>query len=579
MMKKYAFLSVFLLVLHYGLFSQGVKINSQEYKQLKMQRKLPPDFFSKHLEKNNRSVSYKVSSNDDIQNKKEDLTDCNCLIPVDATFQVVPMTEPFGGTAPDYRCDDCSTTLINLPFTFCFYGQNFNGIYINKNGNVSFNNSILSFTAGAFPAGTDTVMIAPFWGDVEDTAPGSGLVYYKITPTHLIVKWDKVGYFFSHDDLLNTFQLIITDGNDPILPGGNNVSFCYGDMQWTTGDVSFGSGGQIPAGGFGGEAATVGANKGNNINYIQFGRFDAPGTAYDGPFGASDGVSWLDDKSFIFNTCITGTNNNIPPVSSSQQICDTLKMCVGDSLTFTSLFFSPEPGQTTTPSISAPGVAGFSIVNSVTGNAASITAELVASAANVGINTLNLVATDNGTPPQTTTIPIVVKILPVPDANFSISPPPPVCGITGNTITFNNTSTNATSYLWHFGDGTATSVQKNPTYIYKKPGTFSVWLKTISDNNCADSMKIDYCIVDPLVVPNIFTPNGDGHNDKLAFPNLTGYPETSLILFNRWGNKIYENSDYKNDWDAPGIPDGIYYFILDGPNLKSRQTGYVQLIR
>ena len=79
--------------------------------------------------------------------------------------------------------------------------------------------------------------------------------------------------------------MIITDGVDPLIPGGN-VSFCYGDMQWTTGDASGG------AGGFGGNAATVGANLGDGSNYIQFGRFDSAGYAYDGPYNLNDGVDW-----------------------------------------------------------------------------------------------------------------------------------------------------------------------------------------------------------------------------------------------------------------------------------------------
>ena len=68
-------------------------------------------------------------------------------------------------------------------------------------------------------------MVAPFWADVDtrdDVLPDtSGIVYYKLTPTSLIVKWNHVGYYGVHADLVNTFQLIITDGTDPLLPGGN----------------------------------------------------------------------------------------------------------------------------------------------------------------------------------------------------------------------------------------------------------------------------------------------------------------------------------------------------------------------
>jgi hypothetical protein len=66
---------------------------------------------------------------------------------------------------------------------------------------------------------------------------------------------------------------------DPMLPNGNNVAFCYGDMQWTTGSASQGG-----TGGFGGVPSTVGVNKGDGTNFIQIGRFDASQVhAYDGP--------------------------------------------------------------------------------------------------------------------------------------------------------------------------------------------------------------------------------------------------------------------------------------------------------
>ncbi|HWY35384.1 MAG TPA: gliding motility-associated C-terminal domain-containing protein, partial [Nitrosopumilaceae archaeon] len=61
---------------------------------------------------------------------------------------------------------------------------------------------------------------------------------------------------------------------------------------------------------------------------------------------------------------------------------------------------------------------------------------------------------------------------------------------------------------------------------------------------------------------NIMTPNGDGLNDLLIFKSLEFYADAHLTLFNRWGNKIYENSAYKNDWNGAGHVDGTYFYIL-----------------
>ena len=177
------------------------------------------------------------------------------LIPLDGTFDVVP----FGyGSAPCNRNDDGSTAEMPLDFDLEFFGETHEGVFINNNGNLSFGGGFSAYSAEGFPI-ADFPMIAPFWGDVDTRDNAGGVVYYRSEPNRFVVTWDNVGYYNSNDDLLNTFQVILTDGSDPLIGLGNNVCFSYGDMQWTTGDASYGEGG------FGGVPATVGANKGDAL--------------------------------------------------------------------------------------------------------------------------------------------------------------------------------------------------------------------------------------------------------------------------------------------------------------------------
>ncbi len=303
------------------LLSQQIELISQQnYEYKKLNGLLYPN------------INYQISSSSNVAkvNKKNPhafktattntITPCGCLLPVDNTYSVVPFNSGF---APDYRCDDGSAQ-IPLPFNFNFYGTNYNSLYINNNGNVSFGNSYSTFSSDSFP-NSNFVMIAPFWGDVDTRDTLSGLVYYKITPTSIIIKWDSVGYFNLNANLRNTFQLILTNGLDTILSNGNNVAFCYGDMQWTTGTASGGTNG------FGGIPATVGVNKGDAINFFQVGRFDATGSAFDGPYNNNDGVSFLDNQSIYFNT----TNpTNIPPIIINNNLCDSIDVFTGDTLMF-----------------------------------------------------------------------------------------------------------------------------------------------------------------------------------------------------------------------------------------------------
>jgi hypothetical protein len=148
---------------------------------------------------------------------------CDCYIEPDSTYILAMLPN-----------DDGSTGLIPIPFDFNLYGQTFNSIYINNNGNITFNGPLSTFSATAFPS-TGNGIVAPFWADV-DTRNGNGQVVYKITPTAVYINWEDVGYYSMQGDKLNTFQLIITNGSDPIIDQGN-VAFCYQDMQWTTGSA------------------------------------------------------------------------------------------------------------------------------------------------------------------------------------------------------------------------------------------------------------------------------------------------------------------------------------------------------
>lgn len=405
---------------------------------------------------------------------------CNCMIPIDATFQVVPFQF---GTPPDYRNDDGSSNLINLPFLFCFYGQMQTQVYINNNGNISFGSPYGTFSSSTFPS-TFYTMIAPFWADIDTRNLASGVVYYKVTPTAMIVRWQTVGYYSQHVDKLNDFQLIITDGTDALLPPGSNVGFCYGDMQWTTGDASSG------VNGFGGTAATVGCNMGDGINYIQIGTFDQAGTNYNGPFGPPSQISWLDNKQFFLDVCSTGGGGNLPPIMNAPQVCDTITLCLGDTLPITAQFLSPENNQLTTINAVASGT-GLTILNSTPGNPASFSAIFVGQASNIGTNTITISGTDNGSPAQTTTGNVIVNVIPGPTAAFSATG---VCP--GAPMNFNDSSLVTAAngpivtYHWDFGLPALTNDTSNinsPTYVYNTPGTYPVTLLVIDSIGCKDT--------------------------------------------------------------------------------------------
>lgn len=190
-------------------------------------------------------------------------------------------------------CDDlCSSNLIPLGFTYNICGGAYTSMYVNMNGNITFGSSFSTYTPIGMPNNTTAVMVAPFWADVDTR--GCGTVYHRANATNAIVTWYNVGYYNTQCDKLNTFQLIISDGNDALIGVGNNTAFYYSGMAWTTGSASGG------VGGFGGSPATAGINANDGINYSQIGEFDHAGSGYDGPHGTADGVDYLDNRCFTF---------------------------------------------------------------------------------------------------------------------------------------------------------------------------------------------------------------------------------------------------------------------------------------
>jgi gliding motility-associated-like protein len=97
-------------------------------------------------------------------------------------------------------------------------------------------------------------------------------------------------------------------------------------------------------------------------------------------------------------------------------------------------------------------------------------------------------------------------------------------------------------------------------------------------------VTVDSC---DLYIPNVFSPNGDGRNDNYEF-NAEGYANFHLIIFDRWGLKIFESTDNSIKWNGQinnsgsNAPDGTYYYIFNSidPNGQPYANhGFLTLIR
>jgi gliding motility-associated-like protein len=176
-------------------------------------------------------------------------------------------------------------------------------------------------------------------------------------------------------------------------------------------------------------------------------------------------------------------------------------------------------------------------------------------------------------------------------AELFFNPPPP-CGTDSMLVSLQFTGTGADTIIWNMGNGDVfggTSID----YYYTEPGTYTVSMTAI-DNLCDNTQTISSEVIfaGPVMsmanVPNVFTPNADGNNDVLKILSIDGSAEYSMVIFNRWGLKVFETTDSSIMWDGTTrngaeAADGVYFYEVKYTDICTTEekikTGYVHLYR
>jgi gliding motility-associated-like protein len=101
-------------------------------------------------------------------------------------------------------------------------------------------------------------------------------------------------------------------------------------------------------------------------------------------------------------------------------------------------------------------------------------------------------------------------------------------------------------------------------------------------NGCTVTDQVTV-ILRPAIRPfNTFTPNGDGINETWVIDNIRLWPNAQIVVFSRWGQKVFQATNYSNDWDGDDLPAATYYYVIElNPidfNLDP-YTGSVTIIR
>ncbi len=172
--------------------------------------------------------------------------------------------------------------------------------------------------------------------------------------------------------------------------------------------------------------------------------------------------------------------------------------------------------------------------------------------------------------------PVVVN--PTPVINFQRSV---INVLEGDVLQLNPTITNGASFFWSPSTYLNNPRSANPSGLPTADITYQ--LLVTSDKGCQATETVDVKVVRKYVVPNTFTPNGDGNHDRWEIENLALYPDVRVRVFSRSGQLVFESYGYNTPWDGrykgTELPFGTYYYVIETGGGRKPQTGYVTIIR
>lgn len=198
--------------------------------------------------------------------------------------------------------DDGSSGEVSLPFDVKFYGRTYSSLWVNNNGNVTFDGPMATYVPFDLSV-TSHPIIAPFFADV-DTRQGAGSVTYGQTHYEgdiaFCVSWNNVGYYNQQTEKRNTFRIYLVKRGS-----GFDIIFEYVKIEWDLGSAS------------GGVSARVGYSDGNSAQSLQLSGSAENGTLLDGGSQALTARSIGSSIPGIFvmpvrGECMRNDSRNVP---------------------------------------------------------------------------------------------------------------------------------------------------------------------------------------------------------------------------------------------------------------------------
>jgi len=201
-----------------------------------------------------------------------------------------------------------------------------------------------------------------------------------------------------------------------------------------------------------------------------------------------------------------------------------------------------------------------------------------------GLYDVTLTITSEAGCTSTDTYASYIDIVETPIAQFSYAPYE--IDVTDTEVDFINNSLYADTYEWSFGDGSAFDSEENPTHVFPMEGnrTYNIQLTATNDYGCVDIAEQLLRVEDVILyyIPNTFTPDGDTFNEEFKPQFIAGLDiyDYRLMIFNRWGELIFESYNSDFGWngsfgDGGLVEDGVYVYKIEFGDTMSDERHYV----
>jgi len=155
-------------------------------------------------------------------------------------------------------------------------------------------------------------------------------------------------------------------------------------------------------------------------------------------------------------------------------------------------------------------------------------------------------------------------------------------------ISIIDVSQNGTSGTWNFGNGQTLPYEAGQSIVQSYPGAgdYIITLEIQNDAGCEASATQTLCILadDPIFIPDIFSPNGDGNNDTL-FVRGHGIEKIDFRIYDRWGEMVFHSANAQIGWDGnfrgqPAAAGNYFYsFSMKSGVTPIEKQGEIALVR